>query len=98
MCYNSASFDGQTLENFAKAKLNEMKDYPTTESVTDPKETVFNGISGYQFTIIGMGRHIITLLPHGQNRYFMVNNSSMDPTNQGYEKTVEKMLSTLKLI
>ena len=71
-----------------------------TGEILQPKKTItVNGISGYTYTVEGLGtfKNIYLQSPN-KACTVEITDATIDPTNQGYQKTVDKILTTFKFV
>jgi hypothetical protein len=97
LTFNSGSTEGESLRDFVEARHNEVKSEPVTESVSDIEPVNVSSYSGYQFTVVSLGEFTHIYLPKGESEYLHIINSTVDPTGQGFDETVETMFSTLTI-
>lgn len=55
------------------------------------------GVEGYKYRAQGLGEVEYTFLPM-KNSYLIIRNTTNDPTNKGFQETVDQILQTLKLL
>ncbi|MEK9158203.1 MAG: hypothetical protein AAB638_03435 [Patescibacteria group bacterium] len=68
-------------------------------SVSKPlAPTSINGISGFSYTAHTLGEYEIFFMPKGKDKVMVITYIAPDPKNNGYQKTVEDMFSTLKIL
>jgi hypothetical protein len=86
---------GLTLSDYVDNQLTEDQQH---SEITSPKQpTTVNGISGFTYTNEGLGTfQNIFLQSPGQTCSVEIVNSTKDPGNQGYQQTVNKILSSFQ--
>jgi|SRR3989344_1492356 len=89
--------NGRSLESIAQAELSRSTSSGLGEIVKTLSKTSFNGKIAYTFTAKGLGIFKYTLVDYG-TKYLTVIDFTTDPTNQGFEQTVEQILSTFKFL
>ncbi|HSX48944.1 MAG TPA: hypothetical protein VLE44_01680 [Candidatus Saccharimonadales bacterium] len=96
MLFVPRTLNNQTLEQWVDQSISQSNG---VVSVSEGKKaTTLNGYSGFTYTITGLGtqRNIILQSPLSQTNFVQINNSTADPTNQGFETVVNQILSTFK--
>lgn len=85
--------DNMSLKDYVDSKIEESKQHG--EILKPREEITVGGISGYTYTAQGLGMFQYIFL-QSQNKLWTVEivNGTADPTNQGFQKTVDKILST----
>ena len=86
---------GVSLEDYVDSKIEESKE---SGEILKPKEAIaINGINGYTYTSQGLGTfQNIYLQSPDKTCTVEITNATVDPTNQGYQETVNQILSTFK--
>lgn len=93
--FRTGSLQGQTLQQYVQGQVEESQQHA---EVTRPlSQTTINGISGYTFMVRGLGEFTHIYLPLGDNQFLHISKLVEDPSNQGFEKTANQVLSTLTL-
>lgn len=90
----TGSLSGQSLETFANSQFT-LSSQPPGEAVSNVTKTTLNGKNAYTFTVKGLGVFKHTLVDY-KDQYLWVIDSTNDPTNQGFAKTVNQILSTFR--
>ena len=86
-----------SLKDYVDDKINESKEFG--EIIKPREEIVINGVKGYTYTDQGMGTFKnIYLQAEDKSCTVEITNSTVDPTNQGYQETVDKILSTFTFV
>ena len=62
------------------------------------KSTTIAQLNGYTYSARGLGEHKYIFLPQGETNYLLIIDSTTDPSSQGFEKTVNQILSSIKFI
>lgn len=84
-----------SLTDYVDTKVAESKEFG--EIIKPKAEITVNGINGYTYTNQGLGTFENIYLQAGDKSCAVeITNSTIDPTNQGYQETVDKILSTFK--
>lgn len=89
-----------TLKDYVDSEIAKVKQQEDIVKILEPKkEITINGINGYTYTSQGLGtfQNIFLQSPDGTCTV-EITNATNDPTNQGYQKTVDKILSTFKFV
>jgi hypothetical protein len=83
------------LKDYVDSKIEESKQFG--EILKPREETIINGISGYTYTSEGLGIfQNIYLQSPDKTCVVEITNATQDPTNQGYQETVNQILSTFE--
>ena len=91
------SLEGKTLKEFVDAEVKKTEDSKGSSQVIEyPKEIIVGGVNGYSYKISGAGPFTNIYLSPKPNAYFRIIDGTQDPTNQGFKKTVDQILSTFK--
>lgn len=89
-----------SFEELVNKSVEDAKNYDYI--VAYPQKTVFSGLPTYQFTSyrIFNKREVTThyIVQSKNGNVLEIRKMFLDPTNKGYKKTVEQMLSTFKLL
>lgn len=91
------SLEGKTLSEHVAQKIEANKEW---ESVTKPQKSItINGLIGLTYTASGLGttQYIFLKVP-GQDSVIEIANGTKDPSDQGYEDMVEKILATFSFL
>ena len=86
---------GKTLSQYIDSSIEEAK---IVGQLLKPKQGItVNGIAGFKYTFQGLGtfEHFV-LQSKDQKCTVDITNGTVDPTNQGYQKTVNQILSTFE--
>lgn len=92
----TGSLSGQSLEIFVNNQFALSSQLPG-EAVANVTKTTLNGKSAYTFTVKGLGIFKNTFVDY-TDQYLWVIDSTNDPTNHGFAKTVDQILSTFKFL
>ena len=87
------------VENYARLSHEADGNQPVTDDITSMTEINVNGMAGYTYTVtsIGVSNHIF--LDHEEeNMILHIIYTAPDPTDQGFQQTVNQMLNTLETI
>lgn len=60
------------------------------------KSTTISQLTSYTYSARGLGEHKYIYLPQGETNYVLIIDSTVDPSNQGFDKTVNQILSSIK--
>lgn len=84
-----------SFKDYVDSKIEESKQHG--EILKPREEITINGINGYTYTSQGLGifQNIFLQSPD-KTCTVEITNATNDPTSQGYQETVDKILSTLK--
>jgi len=86
-----------SLKDYVDTKIEESKQHG--EILKPREEITINGINGYTYTTQGLGTFQNIFLQSPDKACTVeITNATIDPTNQGYQKTVDKILSTFKFV
>jgi len=94
---NGKSFTSYVQEQFSQ----EQKNLEIIGGTMDKglEEIEIAGLKGYTYTLTGLGTHQYIYLPSPkEGEVIKITNSTVDPTNQGFKKTVEQILASFKFI
>ncbi len=87
---------GQTLRELAESTLEDLREMQSAEGENEIETFILAGRTGYRYTVETLGKHTYMYLPVGDGEYLEVIDSTTDPTSQGFEATVDRMLSTVE--
>ena len=88
---------GKTLSQYIDSSIEEAK---IVGQLLKPKQEItINGIAGFTYTFQGLGifEHFV-LQSDDQKCAVDITNGTVDPTNQGFQKTIDQILSTFEFI
>jgi len=93
--FGFGNLQGKTLEEIVDADI--QKGTEVSEMLKAKEAITFNDYEGFTFTRSGLGayKHIYIKHPSLQI-YIQIIDGTSDPSNQGFEKTVDQILSTFK--
>ncbi|MDP2874087.1 MAG: hypothetical protein Q8N84_02235 [bacterium] len=97
----SRSLSGKDLQSLATTLLDQELATGVSELVKGLEEVTVNGIKGYKYTLSGLGTFESIFLESDLKGGIFVqitNFVNADPTNQGFQKTVGKILSTFRFL
>lgn len=97
LSFRSGSLEGSTLMEFVESAAQEIRDSGVSEVTMEPTPTTVAGLQGYTMQVRGLGEFTYYYLPVGTDRYLEIVDATQDPESQGFEETVEMMLSTLEV-
>jgi len=87
------------LENYVQSAIEAETVEGIAELIKDKEKIVINGLEGYTFTIRGLGDFQYIYLQSSDSVYAIeIVNATQDPTGQGFQQTVDLILSTSKFI
>jgi hypothetical protein len=93
----SAGFYNGTFESLVNQQLEEVKNWPTFVSATNIKALVMAGKEAYSFEAVTMGKATYYFIKKNQTEYFKIVDATNDPTSQGFNEVITRMLESLKL-
>ena len=89
--------ENKSLESYVDSAITESKQ--TSEIIKAKEKIVINGLNGYTYTERGLGDfQSIFLESSGSVDGIEIVNATRDPTGQGFQQTVDQVLSTFKFI
>ena len=91
----SGSLNGQTLTDYVNKEVENSKQ--NGDILEYPKTVILAGVSGLQYKARGLGSFTYYYVPLKNDNFLQIIDGTNDPTNLGFAKTVEVMLSTLEL-
>ena len=86
------------FDAFVNRKLQEVKEWLSYVSSTEPKALVMAEKEAWSFEAVTMGKAIYYYVKKNENLYLEIIDATNDPTSQGFKDIVSQMLSTLKII
>lgn len=92
----TGTLDNQTLEEFVDTNIQETKDQPINATVSSKEKVRLLELDGFTYHVSSLGEATYTLLPIGTGRYLEIINSTVDPSDMGYQKTVDIIISSLE--
>jgi hypothetical protein len=92
----TGSLEGVSLEKYVDLQIQEIKDQPINAKVSEKREVKVLELNGFSYNVSSLGEATYILLPKGQNQYLEIINSTVDPSNFGYQKTVDLIISSLE--
>jgi hypothetical protein len=95
---STGGYNENSFQEFVQSQANKQATDPLTESVSEVGDINVSDLNGYSFDTVGLGESTYYYLNRGENQYLRVIEIVQDPTGQGFEQTVNQMLSTLTLI
>ncbi len=95
LSFTSGSLKDKTLKEFADSGVEQTK-LNGGVIVKPLLPFVLNGISGYAYQGGSQGRFTRIYLTSGRNQYFMISDGTVDPTEKGFQKITDQILSTFK--
>ncbi len=82
---------------FAQNKIKQSVDNGLGDLISGPEESIFNGYEAATYTFQGLGIYTnIVIKSPRNNSPIIISNGSVDPNNNGYQETVNQILSTFK--
>lgn len=91
--------ENTSLKDYVGNKIEKIKKEETAEIIKPMEEITINGINGYTYTIQGLGIfQSIFLQSPDETCTVEITNATNDPTNQGYQKTIDKIFLTFKFV
>lgn len=92
---STSVFTEENFLNFVETKWNEASQSAVT-TVGDIEESSINGKTAYQYEEEGLGVFTNIYIPFEGKNYIHVSALVSDPTNAGFQETVNKILSTIE--
>ena len=83
------------MKDFVDAEIEQERGFEIVV-VDDPEEFVLLEMTGYSYIVHGMGTFTNIILDVGLNEAIKITYIAPDPKNQGFQETVNTMLSTLE--
>jgi hypothetical protein len=93
--FNTGSYEFNTFKEFVTNKHNEQQNDPIISDVSEIEEITINEMTGYKFSIVGLGEFTILYLPMENSQYLRVSMLVEDPKNQGFQDTVNTILTSI---
>jgi hypothetical protein len=94
LSFKTEDSEGLTLENFVTQRVSEVE---VSAEITSVMEATSAGeLSGYKFTASALGEFTYYYFELTSNLFLEVVDGTIDPTNAGFEETVQQIFSTLK--
>ncbi|MGI5827644.1 MAG: hypothetical protein ACOX6V_01325 [Patescibacteria group bacterium] len=97
LAFDSGSLGDMTLQEFVQQRVQSLQDNPVVEEITESQPITVASYQGYTFEVTSLGTRSYIFLPQGEDRYLEIVNNTEDPTGQGFEETIDTMLSTLRI-
>lgn len=89
---------GKEFNQFVTDATESLKNRPETINVSNPRTVRYAGFVGSTFEYTSQDDRVTYIyLSVGVDTVFEIHNRTLDPTNQGYANTVNRMLNTLTL-
>jgi hypothetical protein len=82
-----------SLQRHAEQQLAAAQQHGTIVVPLQPRTVA--GLSGYAYTLEGLGRFTVIFVPHTMNTTLRLSYLVADPQNRGYQTMVDRMLSSL---
>jgi len=98
LTFRFGSYTTDDFEAFVNEKISEINSDGLSTVQGDKKQVTFNSIPGYSFTVEGLGIFDYIYLDKESGEYLEIVDATKDPASQGFNDTVEAMLSSLELI
>lgn len=95
--FSSGSLEGMSLIELVEQEADDFRQKRMVDEVSSLRFVTVNGVSGYSFDVPSLGKTTHMYLTRGTDGYLLIVNATIDPTNQGFEETVNKMFSTLRI-
>lgn len=90
---------GTDLETYVQAKIEEIKQQGVAELLSGPEDIIVSGYTGKTYTAQGLGVYRYLILSSMDGTMLMeIGDSTADPGNLGFSKTVDQILSTFKFL
>lgn len=93
----SGNLSGKSFEQWIDEKYAVLKNDPVQPRMGEKKTVTIAGKQGISFTVSSLGDRTMIYLPKGNNQYLEISNGTVEPaeSTQGFQKTVDQMLSSL---
>lgn len=88
--------ENQNLEEFVDAEIAETKAQPINAKVSEKREVQVLELPGFSYDVSSLGDARYIFLPKGPGGYLEIINSTIDPSNLGYQKTVDLIISSIE--
>jgi len=88
----------ETIESLVDKKINDLETEGEVEIAGIKKEISANELEGFTFTVEGLGVFKYIYLDLGNKHYLEIVDATVDPSSEGYVKTVGEMLETIEVI
>lgn len=95
---SSNGYTSSSLLDLVKKTKTKISKNPATSNFSEIKQKVIDGKSAYYFKLHWGGENTYYFLDKGNKKHLEIIKIVQDPTGQGFEQTVDQMLSTLTLI
>ena len=93
----SAGFYNGAFESLVNQQLEEIKNWPTYVSSSEIKALSLAGKEAYSFETVTMGKATYYFIKKNQTEYFKIVDATNDPTNQGFDTIISRMMSSLQI-
>jgi len=88
-----------TLADYVQAQVTDIKDVGISKLTSGPFSITLNGYKGLTYTEQGLGTFkTIVLESKGGTMFVEITDSTSDPGNLGFDKTVDQILSTFQFV
>jgi len=93
----SGSLSGKSFAQWVDENYADIKNDPVQPRVGEKKPVVIAGKEGIAFTVSSLGDRVMIYLPKGNNQFLEISNGTVEPADsqQGFQKTVDQMLSSI---
>lgn len=95
LSFKVGELGGMTMADWVDKKYGELKE---VFEVTAPEEVELAGVPAHKMHVKGIIEADYYYLPLGEASYLEIINATKDPTSAGFADTVQKVLSSLKLL
>jgi hypothetical protein len=90
------AYEQDTLKDFVDAEIEKKREFEVV--VSDREEFILTGMTGYSYIVEGLGTFTNIILDAGPGEAIKITYIAPDPQNQGFQQTVNTMMSTLELL
>ncbi len=94
----AGSLEGKTVKEKAELDIKNDEDNQLGKTLLYPTIVKINDIEGYKVRTSGLGEATSYYLPLDNSRYLLIVDATNDPKGLGFQKIVDQILSTLKLL
>ncbi len=97
LTFSSDSHKGLSFEELVKEQHTMLAKVLGEDKVSQIQERDIAGVKGKTFDVQNLGTHHYIYAPLHNENYFLVIDSTADPSNQGFDEVVEQILSTVRI-
>jgi len=96
LIFENGQYEGSFL-SLVQGELAKTKEWPTYESSTDLEAVAVAGREAWSFKVVSMLESTYIYIKKNDHEFFRISNNTQDPTDQGFEQIVDRMLDSLQL-